>query len=107
MRNSNLDCKKVALDIRNYVDTQRNYRNPSLTSADVASAIGISRTSLSKVMREEMNTTFLQYIDHLRLRHAHRIISTKESYDPEHIALLVGFATVRTFKEKYKKTYGI
>jgi AraC-like DNA-binding protein len=107
MRKPNLNKQQVVCDIRNYIEKQRNYRNAALTAADVADAIGISRTSLSNIMREEMGVTFLQYIDKLRLQQAHHIIANRKTCDLEHIALLVGFATERTFKEKYKKTYGI
>lgn len=116
MRKPNLDNKKVCMDVKEYVDRKRNYRIPTLTSSDVACAIGISRTSLAKIMRQEMGMTFLQYLEQLRLQHAHHSITQRRyskkcefelsEKDIEHIALLTGFSTARTFKEKYKKKYG-
>lgn len=116
MRKANLDSRQVCDDIKNYIDKERNYRNAALTSADVACAIGVSRTSLVNVIRKEMGMTFLQYLEQLRLRHAHHSVVMRKGRkengqrltekEIERIAMLTGFSTVRTFKEKYKKKYG-
>lgn len=107
MRKPNVNVREIALALKTYVDKERNFRNPHLTSSDVALALGVSRTTLCKVLRSEMEMTFHEYLDGCRLRHArHAIVGRKGPVDYEHIAALSGFATVRTFKEKYKKTYG-
>ena len=107
-RKENLDMKHIAMQIKMFVDVQRNYRNASLTSSDVADALGISRTSLAKIMKITMNTTFTRYLLECRLKHARRHVCLKgDSASAEHIAALTGFATLRTSKEKYQETYGI
>jgi transcriptional regulator GlxA family with amidase domain len=108
MRGANLEYENVWRAVREYVEGERNYRNPKLTAAMVAEAVGVSRTSLTKVLKEVRQVTFLQYLDNVRIRRAHHALTMcKGVPDMEHIAFLCGFGSVRTFKEKYNKTYGI
>lgn len=108
MRYMPYDQKALAAGIKDYVDRQRNYRDPSLTSAGVAKALGIARSTLIKVMSEEMSTTFATYLWRCRVHHAHHLMKTKKGRtDYENVALLVGFRTTETLRRKFREEYGI
>ncbi len=107
MRNNNLDLTAIADDVKLYINTQRNFRNPKLTSNELADALGISKTSLAKVFREIFNCTFSEYLNKCRVQYArHSIVVNKANADLEKVAFLAGFMTTRNFRDKYKETYG-
>lgn len=107
MRYQPYDLNELAQRVRDFVDTKRNYRRFSLTSAITAEELGIARSTLIKVMREGMDTTFSEYLDKCRVMHArHFVVTNHGRQSLEHIALLCGFRTVATLRRKYKERYG-
>lgn len=107
MRYQPLDKALVAGRVKDYIRKERNFRNPNLTLAMVADALGIARSSLIKVLREEMHTTFHAYTDNCRLRHArHLVMLNNGRFSMEHIAAVAGYGSVNTFNRKYKAEYG-
>ncbi|MBQ0073892.1 MAG: helix-turn-helix transcriptional regulator [Prevotella sp.] len=101
------DKRQLANDVKRFVDKERNYRNPYLTMSMVADALGIARSSLIKVMSEEIGMPFAHYINKVRIHHArHFVVMNKGRNTMEHIALLCGYATLATFNRKYKQEYG-
>ena len=107
MRYQPLDKALVAGRVKDYIRKERNFRNPNLTLAMVADALGIARSSLIKVLREEMHSTFHDYTDNCRLRHArHLVMLNNGRFSMEHIAAVAGYGSVNTFNRKYKAEYG-
>jgi len=107
MRKENIQQNVIIKQLRDYVEKKRNYRNASLTGSDIATALGISRTTLTKCVSESMGTTLAKYLDKCRVQHArHHIIASKGKADIERVALFAGFRTIRTLNRKYKETYG-
>lgn len=108
MRYEPYDKSLLAKQIKHYVDKERNYRNPVLTSAIVAMELGIARSTLIKVMKEEMHTTFAAYLAKCRVQHAHHLLMTRKGRtDFENVALLVGFGSKATLVQKYYAEYKI
>ena len=107
MRYQPLDKALVAGRVKDYIRKERNFRNPNLTLAMVADALGIASSSLIKVLREEMHTTFHDYTDNCRLRYArHLVMLNNGRFSMEHIAAVAGYGSVNTFNRKYKAEYG-
>lgn len=107
MRYAPVDKKKVAEDIKTFIRKERNFRNPNLTLAMVAEALGLARSTLIKVLTEEMNTTFRAYVDNCRLRHSrHLVMLNHGRFSMEHIAAVSGYGSVHSFNRKYKAEYG-
>lgn len=97
----------IANAVKRFVKEERNFRNPNLTLADVAKSLGVARSTLIKVISEEMHTTFLAYANKCRLQYGrHLVMLNNGRFSMEHIALVAGFGSVRTFNKKYKEEYG-
>lgn len=106
MRYLPYDKSLIAKQVKDYVDGQRNYRNPSLTTTMTAKALGIARSTLIKVMSEEMHMTFTDYVTKVRVQRArHHIVTAKGKADMENVALLVGFRSKTTLRRKYLEHY--
>ena len=112
MRNSNLDLTAIADDVKHYINTQRNFRNPKLTSNELADALAVL------VLRHEAACVRHRELDDLELLAGglgllfgeayarHSIVVNKANADLEKVAFLAGFMTTRNFRDKYKETYG-
>jgi AraC-like DNA-binding protein len=78
---------------------------PSLTPADVARAVGISRSALYRIF--ELQGGVAHYIQKCRLAAAHKALCNPE--DLRHIrqiAEAVGFASPQEFSRAFRKAYG-
>lgn len=107
MRYAPIDKAKAARQLKTFIREERNFRNPTLTLAMTAEAVGIARSTAIKVFSEEMHTTFHDYVDNCRLRYArHLVMLNHGRFSMEHIAAVAGYGTVNTFNRKYKQEYG-
>ncbi len=78
----------------------------SLTSADVARAVGFSPNYLSRKFRAATGIGLHEYIVFVRLqRAAQELLSTDDSITA--IALRCGFSDSNYFKDAFKKKYGV
>lgn len=107
MRHKHTDKAEMAKRIKAYIKEERNFRNPGLTIAMVAEALGVARSTIIKVFNEEMNTTFLDYVYNCRLRYSrHLVMLNNGRFSMEHIAMVAGYGSVNTFNRRYKAEYG-
>ncbi|MDO4931422.1 MAG: helix-turn-helix transcriptional regulator [Prevotellaceae bacterium] len=107
MRYKPMDKADVAMRIKCYIKKERNFRNPHLTISMVADALGIARSTVVKVFKEEMHTTFQNYVDNCRVRHSrHLVVQYKGRFSMEHIAAVSGYGSRQTFSRKYREAYG-
>lgn len=107
MRFISYDKRMVEKAIKRFIKEERNFRNPNLTLADVAESLGMARSTLIKSFSEEMHTTFLAYTNKCRLQYGrHLVMLNNGRFSMEHIALVAGFGSVRTFNKKYRDKYG-
>jgi len=78
----------------------------SLTSADIAGAVGFSPNYLSRRFRAATGIGLHEYIVFVRLQHAaQELVSTSDSITA--IALRCGFSDSNYFKDSFKKKYGV
>lgn len=107
MRYPQIDRRELLRSLVNYIDKERAYRIPTLTAADAAEAIGVARSTLLKVLKEERGLTFSQYLDKSRIHHArHHIQQNNSKHTVEHIAMLCGYGSAATLTRKYRGEYG-
>lgn len=78
--------------------------NPDLTLADLALAIGTNRTYLSEWFAEN-DTTFYQYINTLRIRHAADLLLSTD-YTIKQIQVNSGFSSRTTFCKYFTEYHG-
>lgn len=78
----------------------------SLSLATLASRFHLSEKYLSRYFKEHFHISFIQYLNHLRLTHAKKLLEISELSITE-IALSCGFSSDSYFIRIFKKTYGI
>ncbi|MCL2545493.1 MAG: response regulator [Clostridia bacterium] len=82
-----------------------NYRDP-IQLGSVAEAVGVSRSHLSKVFKEDTGSAFNEYLIAYRMNAAHALIR-KGRYKVYEVAAMVGYSDVVHFSKMFKKTFGI
>lgn len=93
----------VVLQILDYC--LKNYKEP-LAVDDVASALNISRSSVSHIFSSRLSISFNDYVNSLRLSDAVKLLKNTTDSVTE-IASKVGFGTIRTFNRAFLKQYGM
>lgn len=87
---------------------QKLYRDPTITVAAVADALGTNRTYLSKAINESTGKTFTQIVNDYRIREAIELISNIEANIPlKQIAAEVGFNYIATFYVTFQSVVGM
>ena len=88
--------------VTNYID---EHYIDGLSLDEVASATGISRYYVSHLFKELMDTTFVGYVNDLRLNRAAMLLMTSDSPIIE-IAALSGFNNLSNFNRAFKLHFG-
>ena len=89
--------------------TDKVYLNRSLTVSRLADQIGCSVDQLFRLINAEFGTDFDEYVNHHRVNHARDLLAM-ESNKPDHISRIateVGFPSTYTFKNEFKKWFGV
>lgn len=82
-----------------------NYAKQDLNLDSVVADIGVNRTKINAILKEELGLTFSAYINKLRLTEASRLLLKKEASVAE-IAYRVGYNNASYFTTVFKKEYG-
>lgn len=83
-----------------------HYANPDLNLDMVTSEIGLSRTKISAILKDELGFTFSGYINKLRLNEAARLLSNNKHANIAEIAYSVGYKNVSYFNKLFKEEFG-
>lgn len=81
------------------------YVNPDLSVDTMVAALGINRSKINDILRDEVGLTFSAYLNKLRLTEAARLLSEVQMGVAE-TAYAVGYGNVSYFNRVFKKTYG-
>lgn len=95
--------RNKVMQILNYCS--ENYKEP-LTVDDVATALSISRSTVSHTFANHVKIGFCDYINMLRLVDARALLRNTDMSITD-IAQSVGFETIRTFNRAFLKERGI
>ena len=107
MRYQQYDKEALITCVRKLVEKKKLYRKCHLTSTLIAKELGISRSTLSTIINNEMNLTFSDYINRLRIEYAQQLIKKNiNRLTLEEISFLAGFSCPSSFYRQYKKIYG-
>ncbi len=82
------------------------YANPELSLEMAAAALGINRTKINDLLKDELGLTFSSYLNKLRLTEAARLLSENEDANVSEIAYSVGYNNVSYFNKLFKQEYG-
>lgn len=82
------------------------YRNPDMSLEFAVAALGINRTKINELLKDELGMTFGTYLNKLRLAEAARLLSRQEGANVAEIARLVGYINASYFNKLFKSEYG-
>ncbi len=82
------------------------YANAELSLEIAAATLGINRTKINDILKEELSLTFSAYLNKLRLTEAARLLSENEDANISEIAYSVGYNNVSYFSKLFKQEYG-
>lgn len=84
------------------------YCDPLLSIDKLAEMLDTNRTYLSKVINEQFQTSYSNYINRLRLEEAIRRLSNpQDETSMKDLAPMIGFNSLSSFYTLFKKRYGI
>lgn len=86
-----------------FIEYIENHLSEPLTLNDIAEHFYVSRSAVSKLFREEMDTSFHRFLTQRRLILAKQLISEGEGM--ERVAGLCGFSDYSVFYKAFKKEY--
>ena len=86
---------------------EKNIQNPNFSIKEFSTQLNISRSSLQRRMKSEVNLSPTEFIRDIRLKKAVKLLKSSR-HNIDEIGLLVGFNStsyfIRSFKKKYGKT---
>lgn len=83
------------------------YLNPDLTMGELAQQLATNRTYLSDCLSNELQTTFYDYINQLRIeRSVMPLMQNDNTLSLEQIATQSGFKSISTFRRAFRKLTG-
>ncbi|SEO83751.1 two-component system, response regulator YesN [Paenibacillus sp. OK076] len=85
---------------------QEDYTDRNLTLESLASRLQVSAVYLSRVLKKELNDSFVTLVTHARIRKAVQLLDST-SLPVHRIAEHVGYDTQHYFSTAFKKTMGI
>ncbi|MBO5698988.1 MAG: helix-turn-helix transcriptional regulator [Bacteroidaceae bacterium] len=86
------------------VEERRLYLNPHLNINDLARELTTNRTYISNYFNREINSSFNDYVNNLRLKEVEYLLrTTKENV--ANVAKLSGFNSLRTMQRAFVKKH--
>ena len=82
------------------------YANADLSLETAVASLGMNRTKVNEILKEELGLTFTSYLNKLRLTEAARLLSESAEANVSEIAYSVGYNNVSYFNKLFKSEYG-
>ncbi|MGC4040665.1 MAG: helix-turn-helix transcriptional regulator [Flavobacterium sp.] len=97
------------IQFENLLIDKKYFLDPELTLDKVAEELNISKSHLSRLINKELNTSFPDYINQLRIKEAQYYLKHPDfsNYTLVAIGLEAGFASKTTFNNTFKKVTGM
>lgn len=102
---SNNDLKKQIADL---FENQKIYKNSDLRITTISEQLNTNRTYISKLINDEFNMTFSDFVNTFRVEEAKKLLTNNENqlFTMEHIAEKSGFGSLNSFSRVFKKACG-
>ncbi len=100
--------KKICLSLEKLMTAEKLYLQPDLTISNLAEKLNCTRHHLSQVLNENLNKSYYDYINILRVEEA-KLLLKESSYQNQKIASIAydsGFNSLSTFNDVFKKFTG-
>lgn len=95
---------KEKSQVLRFMETE--YTNPDMSLEFAVETLGINRTKINELLKDEFGVTFSAYLNKLRLAEAARLLSQKDDANVAEIAYSVGYNSVSYFSKLFKNEYG-
>ncbi len=84
----------------------QEYADPEISLDIIVERLGINKSKINTILKDELGMTFTAYINKLRLTEAARLLSEYPDETISQIAYRVGFNNASYFNKLFKETYG-
>lgn len=91
-----------------FIAEEKNYLDPQISLEKSADALNVNKSYLSRILNQELNISFNDYVNKLRVEEAKNILDETEfaNYTLSAIGLEAGFNSKSTFYSAFKKFTG-
>ena len=97
----------IASELIAYFEKEKPYLNPELSLTDVADALKVNRTYLSRVINHQFDVNFYTFVNNYRIDHAIMIISSLDKTKTANVSIESGFKTRSVFYSLFSKRTGL
>ena len=97
---SRLEC--LPQQIADIVSRDKLYLQLDLKITDVADRLRTNRTYVSRVLKEQMGTTFADYINSQRIEYACQLMNQQPQLSATDVAIQSGFSSLSSFYRNFK-----
>ena len=103
------DHKELATRIKKMICDNHLFRDIHFSRENLATELEISPARVSTIFKEEIGTSFYDFVNKQRTYHARRLLKAPSHRNDtiEEIALQSGFSNRMTMHRMYLKVYGI
>ncbi|NLM03959.1 MAG: response regulator [Clostridiales bacterium] len=92
--------------IKKYIDD--NYMKEDISLKEVAENFDISPSYLGKLMKQELDKTFIEYLTNIRIKNAKKMLEEENiNIKIYEVAQLVGYGSQHYFSRVFKKEVGV
>lgn len=85
--------------------SKRIYLNPQLNINDLAQELGTNRTYVSNYINQQLNTTFYEYVNNWRVKHAMTLLASTD-LSLQEVANQSGFNSISSFRRYFVSKMG-
>lgn len=98
----------IFVRLQQLMKEQKLYTKPEINRRDLSQELGTNESYLREAIRKELNCTFKEYINELRLTHARKLLAMPlQTYTIEAIAQEAGFGSRVTMHRLFRNKYGL
>lgn len=103
------EAKKLAVQLKVYLESSKSYLNPDLTLSQLATEAGMSSHLLSQVINEQFNLNFFDFVNQYRVDEFKKRMgdSRYKHFSILGIAFECGFNSKSAFNRVFKKITGL
>ncbi len=94
----------MVYQVKSYID--RHYKSSALNLEEVAGVVTMNPTYLSRMLKQELNHTFIDYLTKVRIEKAVELMSCG-SYKIYEVAEMVGYSSQHYFSKAFKRVMGV
>ncbi|NDV64872.1 AraC family transcriptional regulator [Bacteroides sp. 224] len=98
---------KMFLLFNQLIDEKQMFLHSALTLDDIALELNTNRTYVSRIINEEFQCNFYEFINHKRIEYAKELMIENPLFTQEQIAEMSGFTHASTFSRTFKKQTGL